>query len=359
MSALPKAVQDQIDRGNEIADLVYPKDEHGNPIPPDKAENPEDPPKGEGKPKDPPKKEDPPKDEGKPKDPPKKEGPPAAEPPPDPDHKYKVLQGKYNAEVPRLTAQLKDSNELVAELRQRLNNLESLIATMKATPAPEETPSTPSGPAGITDEERAQFGPDLIDVIERAAAAKIMPQVEQSIAPVKQTVEQVSQTASQQQESMAVSAREKTLASLEAAVPNWVEQNEDPAFLQWLNEHDAYAGVPRGQLLTQAFQANDANRVIAFFKGFQTENAVVTPSEPAPPKTEPQVKLEEQVAPGTPKPGTISAPDESGKRQWSRNDISAFYAQKNEYVKKGQPVPDELQKLERDLIAAQAEGRIR
>lgn len=371
MSALPKPVQAQIDKAKEIADAIYPKDKDGNPISPEKAAEleaagEEVTPASAGN-TDP--SSEPPAENTPPADPPTEgdrinSAPPAADPPADPqpekdpDHKYKVLQGKYNAEVPRLQSELRESKELVQELRQRVNNTESLLAVMQAAP-PDPAPAPAPAPSGITDEERAQFGPDLIDVIERAAAAKIMPQVESQIAPVKTSVEQVSQSAGQAAEQQARSDREATLAALEAAVPNWVQQNEDQGFLQWLNENDAYAGVPRGQLLTQAFQANDATRVIAFFKGFQQENAVVTP-EPAPaPAVEPQVKLDELTAPGTPKPGTTSAPNESGKRQWSRNDISALYAQKNEYVKKGQPIPDELQIAERDLIAAQREGRIR
>lgn len=364
MSALPKPVQEQIDQANKIADAIYPKDADGNPISPEKAAELA----AAGEEVTPP--ADPPADaENTPPSPAADaENTPAPEPAPepaptaekDPDHKYKVLQGKYNAEVPRLQAQLRESTELVTELRQRVNNTESLLAAMSA--APSNTPAEPPPPAtppGISEEERAQFGPDLIDVIERVAAAKVMPEIEQRVAPLKTTVEQASQRASQAEHSMAVSEREKTLNALEAAVPDWQQQNEDQGFLNWLNEKDAYAGVPRGKLLTDAFRANDANRVIAFFKGFQTENAVVTPSTPAPPVVEPQVNLADQVAPGTPKTGTTSAPNESGKRQWSRNDISAFYAKKNEFVTKGVPIPDEFQQLERDLIAAQREGRIR
>lgn len=353
MSALPKAVQDQIDKGNAIADAIYPKepelDADGKPIVvADPAPEPDPKPVAA---------------EPAPEPDPK---PVPAEPAPepvvekDPDHKYKVLQGKYNAEVPRLQTQLRESTELVSELRQRVNNTESLLAAMNAVdPAAPAAAAPAPAPSGITDEERAQFGPDLIDVIERVASAKLLPEIGAQVAPLKTSMEQVSQRASQAEHTVAVSDREKTLNTLEAAVPNWEQQNEDQGFLNWLNEKDAYAGVPRGQLLTDAFRANDANRVIAFFKGFQTENAVVTPEPTPAPVVEPQVKLEDLTAPGTPKTGTTSAPNESGKRQWSRNDISAFYAKKNEFVVKGEGIPDEYQALERDLIAAQREGRIR
>lgn len=361
MSALPKAVQAQIDKGNEIVDAIYPKNEDGTPMNAEQiaARDAAAAEAGANPPADPP--ADPPAANDPPADPPAANDPPADPKEKDPNHKYKVLQGKYNAEVPRLQSTVRDLTEQNNELRQRVNNTESLLASMNAVAPTQDPVPAPAAtaPPGITDEERAQFGPDLIDVIERAAAAKILPQVDAQIAPVRTAQDAAAQTASQAQHDVAVSEREKTLAALEKAVPNWIQQNEDEGFLQWLNENDAYAGVPRGRLLTDAFQANDANRVIALFKGFQTENAVVTPSDPTPPVVEPQVQLEDLTAPGTPKTGSTSAPDESGKRQWSRNDISAFYAKKNEFVKKGQPIPDELKALERDLIAAQREGRIR
>jgi hypothetical protein len=102
--------------------------------------------------------------------------------------------------------------------------------------------------------------------------------------------------------------------------------------------------------------------VIAIFKGFQTENAVVTPegeATPTPePGAEPQLALDELVAPGTPKTGTASAPNESGKRVWSRKMISDFYNAKNEVHRKGQKLSDEFVALEKDLFAAQKEGRV-
>jgi hypothetical protein len=102
--------------------------------------------------------------------------------------------------------------------------------------------------------------------------------------------------------------------------------------------------------------------VIAFFKSFQTENAVVAPESevtpPVPPE-EPQQALEQLVAPGTPKTGTTGAPDESGKRIWTRADISAFYAQKNEFLTRGVEIPEVYERYEKDLFAAQKEGRVR
>lgn len=368
MSALPKEVQKQVDKANAIIEDMNKTPEEraaavaaANLTPPVPAPVAENTPPSSAPPAE--------------NTPPEPAAAPAAEPPapvaeptaePDPDHKYKVLQGKYNAEVPRLQRQLKDSITANDELRQRVNNTESMLAAMQTKAAKPPAPTEPAipvvAPAGITEEERVQFGPDLIDVIERVAEAKLQPGVTAArLDAVDQRFQKVEQNASHIEQSVAVSDRDKTLDALEAAVPDWEKQNENEDFLQWLNANDAYAGVPRGRLLTEAFQSHDAVRVIAIFKGFQTENAVVNPSEPTPVviPPEPQAKLDDYVAPGTPKTGTTSAPNESGKRVWTRADIARFYSSKNEFSKKRIPIPDEYVKLEKDLIAAQSEGRLR
>lgn len=346
MSALPKQVQKQIDEANAIiAEMA-------------KVDIDKDAPNPDGTPK-----EDPPAV--------KKEDTPKADPTPEEnsDHKYKVLQGKYNAEVPRLQTQLKEATGLIRDMQQRLTNTESLLASLQHVrtepdPKPSESPAKMDLPV-VTADETAQFGADLEDYIERVAARKIMPQIESQLAPVNKLadrVESVEQSTSQQARSVASSDRDRVMLALTNAVPEWETQNENEDFLNWLNETDPYAGVPRGQLLTHAFTAHDSERVIAFFKGFQKENAVVTPEPNVTPptdETEPQRKLDDLVAPGTPKTGTTSAPKESGKRVWTQQDISTFYAKKNIFVIKGKPIPDEYVALEKDLFAAQHEGRIR
>ena len=348
MSALPKAVQKQIDEANRIIDIISqpvelnedgtPKlDDQGKYIPIVKAA---DPPAAD---------------------------PPAADPPvadETMEHKYKVLQGKYNAEVPKLSKDLKESQTQLLEIRQRLNNTESLIATMSAVAAP-AAPAAPAIPPEslVSEGEIEQFGPDLIDLIGRVARQEVLPEVDKRIKPIDSRFDNIEESASQDAKTLAESKRAELLADLTEAVPEWIKQNEDPAFLQWLNENNVYAGVPNGALLTQAFRNNDAARVIAFFKGFLTENAVVTPEgevTPTPkPAEEPQQALKDLVAPGTPKTGTTGAPDESGKRIWTRADISAFYKAKNEFITRGKEVPEEYELYEKDLFAAQKEGRVR
>lgn len=328
-NALPKQVRDQIKLADDIIDEM-------------KA--------GETPPEDPPK--DPP--EGS-------EGTPPAEPvvedpPKDPDHKYKVLQGKYNAEVPRLQKTNQKLEEQNRDLNQRILNVEGMLAALSTTQTPPEPePELPD----VTDDERAQFGDDLIDLVERVAKRATAPEIEAQVGKLDRTIQQQGEKLAHSEQAVAESRRQDTVSALAAAVPNWEAQNNDPNFLEWLNENEPSVGVPRGRLLTEAFRANEAERVIWFFKSFQSENATETSETTPGDNPEPQAKLDELVAPGTPKTGSVVAPNESGKRVWTRNDITAFYAEKNEFIKRGKKVPDELVKLERDLFKAQHEGRLR
>jgi len=284
------------------------------------------------------------------------------------EHKYKVLQGKYNAEVPKLQKQVSEGHDTIQELRQRQNNLETMLASIQTTNQTPPKPTEPPAPT-ISDEEIATYGPDLVEVIQRLARAEAEKMVAAGAKPLADRLGKVEQDASQVSQTVALSAQEKTVQALAAAIPNWLELNNDDNYLAWLDQVDPFAGKKRGVLLRQAFAANDAPRVIAFFKGYLTENAAVTPEPttpapetPAPAATqEPQTSLETLVAPGAPKAPTASAPNEAGKRVWTQQEVAQLYAAKSEFIRKhpGKDMPEELQKQERDLFKAQGEGRLR
>ena len=297
---------------------------------------------------------------------PKPEAKPEAKP--DFEHKYSVLKGKYDAEVPRLTADLRESNQQVRRLEDQLRKLEMTVATMQeVNKKPDKAADTENL---ITQDEIDQFGPDLIDLVNRVARQAVAPYVDKKVGEVAQNVKQVGESVASQQKLVAQSAREKLYERLDSAIGDWRDINRRPEFVGWLSEVDDFSGQPRGVLLRAAFERNDADRVIKFFKGFQKENAVETsdPEADAPanqqatPKQESQQSLETLVAPGTPKTGSTGAQEGSGKgRIWTRKQISEFYAQKNEFIKAypNKDLPKRMVEIERDLFDAQRENRIR
>jgi hypothetical protein len=148
-------------------------------------------------------------------------------------------------------------------------------------------------------------------------------------------------------------------------VPNWEQLDQDPGFLSWLDQNDPYTGAVRGDLLRKAEAANDGPRVVAFFVGYQRENATVAPAPSAPaaapaaPAGTSQPTLDTLVAPGTPKAGASRAPDGSGKRVYTRAEISKFYADATAGRYKSTEGQKRYKEIEADIFLAQREGRVR
>lgn len=352
MSALPKQVKAMVEEANRIAEEIKKSQ-----TPP-----PDQPAAGEAAaaPSNPPPAPAQPAAASEPAPAPTPVAPPApAAPAPDGwEQKYRVLQGKYNAEVPRLQTQTRELMDKVRQLEQQLTAQQMLTASLHSTRAPEGARQTPPPTAKLVkDEEVRDFGEDLFDFVTRAAKQAVLPEVEARLQPVAQKVEQVSQSAAHAAAETAETKRERVHALLDREVPKWRELNEDDAFLTWLGQADAFSGKVRGELLSEAYGLHDGPRVVSFFKGFLNENAIVTPPTPAPAPAGSQKSLEEFVAPGTAKPGTTGAPNEAGKRTWTEAEIGRFYADVR--AGKFRSNPARQAEIERDIFAAQAEGRVR
>lgn len=297
--------------------------------------------------------------------------PPAQPPQPAPvnyEQQYRTLMGKYNSEVPRLRQQ-------VTELTNELQTVKDLLAQRVAAPAPATQPAPPPQPVKlVTDDEVKEYGTDLIDMFRRVAREElgvaqstITQEVDRRIAPVQQRIDRVAGAVESTHKQVVRRDRESVLAALAEAVPNFQAMDTDPGFLEWLDQRDPFSGKARGVLLTEAFQAFDAPRVIAFFTGYLREHAMVTPPEnPQPTPQQPpasaatQVTLDSLVAPGTPKAGAPRTPDGSEqKRIWTPREIAKFYELKRRKGGLKGMTLEEIAAVDADIIAAGREGRIR
>jgi hypothetical protein len=340
MSALPKAVQKQIDEANRLAEQLN-QQRLGEQAPPSPGEAPA-------------------ADQGAP--------PPAAAeataPAPSPsegwEQKYRVLQGKYNAEVPRLQRTASEQAARIEQMGQQLTATQQMLASLGQNRAAAPDTAAPAPAAGklVKDDEVREYGEDLTDFIRRVAQDSVMPEVTRRLQPVEQQVSRVTSAAAQVMQKSALTDQEKMFALLDDRVDGWRQQNEDPAFLDWLALPDAYSGVARMDLLKQAYGRYDGPRVAAFFQGYRNENAVVTPpAAAAPAPGAPQRKLEDFVAPGTAKAGTTGAQDGAGKRIWTEAEIKQFYDECS--AGKFRNNKDRRDQIEKDIVAAAREGRVR
>ena len=346
--ALPKQLRNQIKQGQEIEDQLRKEQEEGGTT--DKSQEEIDQLLAEVAPQEKPTAdvtELHPKPEG---------GGPEVTPEPKPERtdwkqKYNVLQGKYDAEVPRLSEQLRDAN-------MRINGLEDRLASTAPAPAaePESKPRT-----DFTPEEIADYGEDLLDVMGRKAReiveSEYLPQMKTMTAEIGSLRTQIGETG----QKVAKQETNEVFAQLDGTVENWRKVNVDPAFHVWLDQVDPCRGETRKNLMLNAFNRKNAQQVKAFFDKYVEENATVIPNPTAVPsgqggQTTTTLDLNEYVAPGQPRTGgDVSAPKD--KRIWTNVEVGAFYSdvQKGRYKTR----PDDKARIEADIIAATTEGRIR
>lgn len=317
---LPKAIQEEVERAEEIErqiaamldpDSVYAQTQEASP--------PEEPVGQETV-----------AEQETPADTPQEPPSRSLEPQDDPNSetwqsRYQALQGKYNAEVPRLHQQVRELTQAVQQLETRLS----------------AEPPAPAQEAHDLDaryKEAAElFGEDLVKFTREMAQAE----ADRRIAELKQSQQLVEQRIAQ-------SENERFFAQVDAAVPGWRDVDSDPAWLGWLQEYDPLLGAPRQAALEQAAHAHDVQRIAYLFQTFlgtRRPPAVAQPPQPS------RAQLE-QV---TPRPvGNASTPMSSQVRVYSQAEIQQLLDPR--YISR-LPI-DQQRAIERDIDLAVAEGRV-
>jgi hypothetical protein len=244
--------------------------------------------------------------------------------------KYKTLKGMYDAEVPRLHAQVK-------ELTAQMNRLQSAVE--------KPTPKEPDKPTKlVTDADVQTFGEDLIEVqrkVAREVAMEFRSEIDALKADNDKLREQLQSTGSK----MVEASFEQKLHRL---VPDFDAVNVDPKWVEWLNEYDPILRGPRKLVAQDAFNRGDADAVADYVVMFKKS---IAPVEPPKSKVE---ELSKQVQPRRTGSGT-GQPAPQGKTYSSR-DIERLFKQAADFGAKGKL--DEARKLEAEIDAAYMDGRV-
>jgi hypothetical protein len=273
---------------------------------------------------------------------------PAEAPPPTSDENQNwkrqamAWQGRHTAAQKIIGEQ----EEIMAQMGKEL------LHAQQRTPQPTRQ-APPPPPAYLTDQDVQNYGTELVDFAQRAAAQAIAPQLQQ-----------IEQQNAELRQRLAQEARIRLDQAVELAVPNYREVDRNPRWHNWLLGVDVLSGRVRQQLLNEAIAAAQAPRVISFFKGFLQEEVATGHLEPAQysppaaPPREPAIPLASLAAPGRARPATggdASLPPE--RPTYTRAQIAQLYAahRKGAYIGR----EAEWARQDADIIAASREGRIR
>ncbi len=235
--------------------------------------------------------------------------------------RFKTLSGKYNAEVPRLHAAIKERDSKLNSLTEEVEALKVRMA------APQEKL--------VSTEEVSEFGEPLVDLIRRAAREE----VQAKDGEVKELQRKLESLMGATNANVEVSFYDR----LASQVPDWQTINDDPEFHTWLSEVDDLTGSQRQDILSQAEEKRDADRVARFFKAFKKVHQDRS--------AESSASLESQVA-----PEATRTPDvPKGKKLWTRAEIAAFYAAD----RRGAYTEEQASAIDAEIQSAIREQRVR
>ncbi len=278
---------------------------------------------------------------------------PRARKAPDLEQQLRTLQGKYNSELPAATQRAVLAEQREVELRDVNADLRRQLAA--ATTAPPVAPARPftADPADVE-----TYGLELINKARGWARAEFEPEIAGLRDQLARVENQGKAQAERLQQTTQMSAQDRVHAALDAAMPDWRVQNNDPAFETWLQQEEGLSGTKRKDILVPAYQRGDSGRVVRIFQAYASEH-----TDPAVPARQLQtpvtgaapVSLETLAAPGRGSPASPGAQPE--KRIWTAPQISAFYRDcaDGRYAQR----EAERARIDQDIFAAGTEGRIR
>ena len=250
-------------------------------------------------------------------------------------HKFRTLEGKYNAEVPRYASE-------VRTLKQEIRDLKSQVDKKKEEPPPSKYKGE------IDPEAYDEYGDDMKKLAERVS--NLLHQVDSLSQENKKLKEQVGDV----YKDYTKTSYNSFLDQVRSKLPAFEEQDQDPDFLQWVED--------RGIDLATVGKNRDVERAVKIYKDYaKLNNPKYLPESEQPKpevKEEPEVeeepkpnkKVKKQVSP----PRSRPSPPTENKNNWTRDQISQVYKD----IQSGVYSEKEAYKLKQQIFKAQKEGNI-
>lgn len=245
-------------------------------------------------------------------------------------HRFNVIQGKYNAELPPLRQQI---HTLTAELEQLKVNGSAGSGNEKADAIANQLASE------LTEDELELVGSDLAGVISKL--------VESKTGHLASELEQMKAKEQQQNQDHMKALQKAFIDQVSAAVPNWQQLQSTPDGEQWLRSGNGRGGINNDDVVAAANNL-DAETVIRLYQKMERDvgSGAVPPQQSQNPNI-PQHKVQPQQSRAT-------TAQSQNLQTWSTADIKQFYQDKMN----GRYTPEEAAALERDIFDAQRQGRI-
>jgi len=258
------------------------------------------------------------------------------------EHKYRVLQGKYTAELERMNSLL--SNTL-ADRERLAAELESVRASKSSATLSDDSSNFDSDLEVLQSE---------YPTIAKGVKALLSKEMAERMARTEGAINNLAETTSRVVE-------DKYISSLDSMVPYWRQVKDNPEFSKWLSAQDRYTGQTRLNLLIGADRARNANTVAAFYEDFAREAGLLndqSSSASTPQLSQsPQSRTQATTQSFSPSTAGNPSPSTASKGFITRAEISQFY--KDRALGKFTGTEEDAAKIEGRILKAVREGKVR
>jgi regulator of replication initiation timing len=255
------------------------------------------------------------------------------------EQRFKTLEGKYHAELPRSYQENK-------ELKRTLQNYEAEIGRLSAENRrlKEGAGQAQASPVGKTDD--AEINPDQFEDYgdEIKSLVKQFLSTRNEIKSLREENNRLKEQVGGVYAKQSEQTYSEFLGKLREKIPSFDQIDNDPEFLDW---------IKRSRIDLKAVGSDrDVESAIEIYNSWPGRTKLqqregIDP--PTPPPPDPQANRR-QVAP----PKSRPAPPRENRRTWKRSDIEQFYQD----VRRGVYSEEEADKIKRDIFNASREGRV-
>ena len=254
--------------------------------------------------------------------------------------RYSSLQGMFNGQ----TQQLQQLQTRLAELEARQNKTEE---------APQ--PAT----RRVTEKDVESFGQDLIDVIRRQSQDEIDATVGHYLREIDQLKQELTEARSQLgnvSQTQAQTAKERFFADLKRDVPNWEQLQQTEECQEWLGTEVPGTDFTWDDALKDAASKGSAKKASEIFRQFLQAYPALDQSRQTAARQRAASEVARQMTPA--RSNAAPAPAAPGqKRMYTSAEFEADTLKVIRLSKQGKF--DEAGRIEAELNAAMAEGRVR
>ena len=271
--------------------------------------------------------------------------------------KFEDLQSAHQQDMARMQQEVQAREQRATQLENTLASVSGQSQALSQVLQNQQNKPPEPPPAMLTEELVDGAGDDVTKYVDAYVHDRVFPylsevqqlrQQNQHLGTAYQAVK--GEINALRQDSQR--AREAGYyAQIQSLIPNYETVNQDPKFLEWLNQSDGLSGRPRQHTLSSAHNSQDARSVANVFNAYISENQ----KQAQPPMGIQQNQYYSQIAPA----GGMGGPGPAGQSSgpsWTRADIAKFYADKARGLYDGKQ--QEAQKLERSIFDATEHGRV-